>query len=189
MVSWKLEAQQKHFKWLIIAVFAMIVVRLGMLQLMDVSKYSTEAANNQFRFVSILAPRGDIVDRNGVVLATNTIADTISIVPQETSTSQLNTTINNLVALLQATYPDIDAAYINKLLNNASQTGQSYEPVVIKQDVPMNVVERLEEHRQDMPGVQIGKAFVRYYPEGTVASHVLGYIGEINSDRIGRAPK
>ena len=48
----------------------------------------------------------------------------------------------------------------------------------------MDVVERLEEHRQDVPGVQIGKEIVRNYPEGTVASHLLGYIGEISSDEL-----
>jgi penicillin-binding protein 2 len=161
-----------------IVVFGVIVARLVTLQLLDTSKYRTEAALNQFRFLPIRAPRGDIVDSKGAVLGSNKIVDTISITPQQINDS----TIDNLVALLQDTYPEIDAPYIKKLI--ADQVDRPYEPVVIKQDVSMDVVERLEEHRQDLPGVQIGKSLVRDYPEGSVASHLLGYIGEISSDEL-----
>ena len=180
IVNRRLENHQRFFKWLTIAVFGVIAVRLVTLQLLDTSKYRTEAAMNQFRFFPIRAPRGDIVDSKGAVLASNKIVDAISIVPQQITGSA----INNLAALVQDTYPDINAPYINKLLNDAKQSGQSYQPVVIKQNVSMDVVERLEEHRQDLPGVQIGKSLVRDYPEGTVASHLLGYIGEISSDEL-----
>jgi penicillin-binding protein 2 len=185
MVDRRLEARQKFFRWLIIAVFGLIAIRLITLQLCEASVYRTKAALNRFRFLPILAPRGDIVDAKGTILAGNKIVNTISIVPQQVDDpGKLRDTINNLVALLHDSYPDIDAPYINKLLDDAKQSGRSYEPVVIKQDVPMDMVERLEEHRQDLPGVEIAKALVRNYPEGTVASHLLGYIGEISSDEL-----
>jgi len=180
IVNRRLENNQKFLRWLTIAVFAVIVARLVTLQLLDTSKYRTEAAMNQFRFFPIRAPRGDIVDSKGAILASNKIVDAISLVPQQIT----NGAINNLVALVQDTYPDIDAPYIQKLLADAAQSGQPFQSVVIKQNVSMNVVERLEEHRQDLPGVQIGKSLVRNYPEGTVASHLLGYIGEISSDEL-----
>jgi penicillin-binding protein 2 len=180
IVNRRLENNQKFLRWLTIAVFAVIVIRLVTLQLLDTSKYRTEAAMNQFRFFPIRAPRGDIVDSKGTLLASNKIVDAISIVPQQITDSA----INNLIVLVQDTYPDIDAPYIQKLLADAAQSGQPYQSVVIKQDVSMDVVERLEEHRQDLPGVQIGKSLVRDYAEGTVASHLLGYIGEISSDEL-----
>ncbi len=180
IVNRRLENNQKFFKWLTIAVFGVIVIRLVTLQLLDTSKYRTEAALNQFRFFPIRAPRGDIVDSKGTILASNKIVDAISIVPQQITGSA----INNLVALVNDAYPDIDAPYIQKLLDDAQQSGQPDQSVVIKQDVSMDVVERLEEHRQELPGVQIGKSLVRDYPEGTVASHLLGYIGDISSDEL-----
>ena len=180
IVNRRLESNQKFLRWLTIAVFAVIVIRLVTLQLLDTSKYRTEAAMNQFRFFPIRAPRGDIVDSKGTLLASNKIVDAISIVPQQITGSA----INNLIVLVQDTYPDIDAPYIQKLLADAAQSGQPDQSVVIKQDVSMDVVERLEEHRQDLPGVQIGKSLVRDYPEGTVASHLMGYIGEISSDGL-----
>jgi penicillin-binding protein 2 len=178
IVNRRLENNQKFFRWLTIAVFGVIVARLVALQLWEAPMYRTEAVLNQFRFLPIRAPRGDIVDSKGTALASNKIVDTISITPQQINDSA----INNLVALLQDTYPEIDAPYIKKLI--ADQIDRPYEPVVIKQDVSMDVVERLEEHRQDLPGVQIGKSLVRNYPEGSVASHLLGYIGEISSDEL-----
>jgi penicillin-binding protein 2 len=180
IVNRRLENNQKFFKWLTIAVFGVIVVRLVTLQLLDTSKYRTEAALNQFRFFPVLAPRGDIVDSKGTILASNKIVDAISIVPQQITGSA----IDNLATLVHDTYPDIDAPYIQKLLDDAQQSGQPDQSVVIKQDVSMDVVERLEEHRQELPGVQIGKSLVREYPEGTVASHLLGYIGDISSDEL-----
>jgi penicillin-binding protein 2 len=180
IVNRRLENNQKFFKWLTIAVFGVIVVRLVTLQLLDTSKYRTEAALNQFRFFPVLAPRGDIVDSKDTILASNKIVDAISIVPQQITGSA----IDNLATLVHDTYPDIDAPYIQKLLDDAQQSGQPDQSVVIKQDVSMDVVERLEEHRQELPGVQIGKSLVREYPEGTVASHLLGYIGDISSDEL-----
>ena len=66
MVSRRLEAQQKFFRWLTIAVFGVIVVRLITLQFLEAPLYRTEAALNQFRFLPVRAPRGDIVDSKGI---------------------------------------------------------------------------------------------------------------------------
>lgn len=185
MVDRRLEAKQKFFSWLTIAVFGVIVLRLIALQLWEAPTYRTKAKLNQFRFLPIHAPRGDIVDAKGNVLAANKIVNTISILPRQADRKQLDMSISNLVSLLHDVYPDIDAAYIQKLLpDQTNQSYQSYQPVVIKRDVPMDVVQRLEEHRQELPGVQIGKEIVRSYPEGSVASHLLGYIGEINSAEL-----
>ncbi|MGD0153317.1 MAG: penicillin-binding protein 2 [Thermacetogeniaceae bacterium] len=182
MVDRRLESKQKFFTWLTIAVFGVILFRLIALQLWEAPMYRTKAALNQFRFLPIRAPRGDIVDSKGAVLAANKIVNTISIVPQQTDPQQLALSVNNLVSLLHDVYPEIDVPYIQNLL--AAQTDQSYQPVVIKRDVPMDVVERLEEHRQELPGVQIGKEIVRSYPEGSVAGHLLGYIGEVSSSDL-----
>ncbi len=184
MVDRGLESKQKFFIWLTIAVFGVIAIRLITLQIWEAPMYRTRANLNQLRFLPIRAPRGDIVDSKGTVLAANKIVNTISIVPQQTDPKQLALSVNNLATLLRDVYPEIDVPFIQNLL--ANQTDQSYQPVVIKRDVPMDVVARLEEHRQELPGVQIGKEIVRSYPEGSVASHLLGYIGEVSSSDLER---
>jgi penicillin-binding protein 2 len=182
MVDRKLEAKQKFFRWLTIALFGVIVIRLITLQLWESSVYSAKASQNQFRFLPIRAPRGDIVDSKGVLMASNKIVNTISINPQQIDPAELDRGIDNLAALLHDTYPEIDAAFIEKLI--ADHDDRSFQPVVVKRDVSMDLVERLEERRRDLPGVQIGKEIVRSYPGGPAASHLLGYIGEISSKEL-----
>ncbi|MGB9792488.1 MAG: penicillin-binding protein 2, partial [Thermacetogeniaceae bacterium] len=182
MIDRRFEGKYKFWQWLAIALFAILTVRLMTLQLVEAPVYRTQAKLNQFRFLPIRAPRGDIVDRNGKVLAGSKIVNTISIVRQQIDEKELDSTIEKLASLLHDVYPEIDAAYIKKLLDE--HQSRSYEPVVIKRDVSMEVVTRLEEHRRDLPGVMIGKEIVRYYPEGTLACHVLGYIGEISKEEL-----
>lgn len=184
MVDRQLKSKYKFFRLLTIAIFTLLTVRLAALQLVDAPVYRTRAALNQFRFLPIRALRGDIVDRNGKVLAANKIVNTVSIVRQQTDSSDFNRTVKNLAALLHDVYPEVNEAYIEKQLGE-HQT-RSYEPVVIKRDVTMDVVSRLEERRRDLPGVVIGKEIVRYYPENTLASHTLGHIGEISQEELER---
>lgn len=182
MVERRFEGKYKFWQWLTVAIFAVLTVRLMTLQLVEAPVYRTQARLNQFRFLPIRAPRGDIVDSNGKVLAANKIVNTVSIVRQQIDEKELDRTINNLAGLLHDVYPEIDAAYIRKLLEE--HQSRSYEPVAIKRNVPMEIVSRLEEHRRDLRGVVISKEIVRYYPEGTLASHVLGYIGEISKEEL-----
>ena len=184
MVSRRLEAQQKFFRWLTIAVFGVIVVRLIILQLLEAPLYRTEAALNQFRFLPVRAP-GAISSTPRALSWHPTRSSTPSPSTCSRSTPASLTTPSTTWSPCCMTPTRISTPRISISCSTMPrQSGRSYEPVVIKQDVSMDVVERLEEHRQDVPGVQIGKEIVRNYPEGTVASHLLGYIGEISSDEL-----
>jgi penicillin-binding protein 2 len=178
----KLKGKYRFFQLLTVVLFAILVVRLGTLQLLEASVYKTKAEQNQFRLLPIRAPRGDIIDHEGKVLASNKTVNTISIVRQQADTETLNKTIDNLAALLADHYPEIDAAYIKELMDDHSV--RPYEPIVIKRDVPIEVIARLEERRRELPGVVIRSEMVRYYPENTLASHLLGHIGEISEDEL-----
>ena len=91
---------------LTVVLFAILVFRLGTLQLLEASVYKTKAEQNQFRLLPIRAPRGDIIDRDGKILASNKIVNTISIVRQQADSETLNKTIDNLAALLADYYRD-----------------------------------------------------------------------------------
>ncbi len=167
---------------IVIAIFAVLALRLMTLQLLEAPVYKTKAEQNRFRFLPIRAPRGEIVDRNGKVLAANKIVNTVSLLRQQTDQETLERTIDRLADLLGDVYPEIDAEYIKKLLDEHKE--RPYEPVVIKRDISMEVVARLEERRRELPGVLIGKEIVRYYPEKTLASHIIGHIGEISQEEL-----
>lgn len=178
----RLKKKHRVCQGIVIAIFAVLALRLMTLQLVEAPVYKTKAEQNRFRFLPIRAPRGDIVDRNGKVLAANQIVNTVSLIRQQTDEKTLERTITRLAALLGDVYPEIDARYIKKLLDD--HEARPYEPVVIKRDISMEVVARLEERRRELPGVLIGKEIVRYYPENTLASHVIGHIGEISQKEL-----
>jgi penicillin-binding protein 2 len=182
MVERQLIGKYRFFIGLVVAVFLVLILRLGALQIWEASLYRTKAEQNQFRFLPIHAPRGDIVDRNGKILANNKIVNTVSIVPMQIPAKDLQKTVNNLASMMQDVYPDVTAAFINKQLND--HKGLSYQPVAIKRDISIDVVTRLEERRSDLPGVLIAPEAVRYYPNSGLASHILGYVGEISQTEL-----
>jgi penicillin-binding protein 2 len=177
-----LHKKYKFFQFLTIALFCVLILRLATLQLLEASVYRTKAEQNQFRLLTIHAPRGDIVDRDSKVLAANEIVNTVSLVRQQVDKKDLELTIENLASLLNDIYPEMDGKYIKQIMDE--HKGRLYEPVVIKRDVPIEVVARLEERRDDLPGVVIEQEMVRCYPEGSLASHLLGYIGEVDENDI-----
>lgn len=178
----KLRKKYKFFQWFTVLLFCILIMRLVTLQLLETSIYRTKAEQNQFRLLPIHAPRGDITDCNGKVLAANKIVNTVSLVRQQTGTEAMEQTIENLAMLLNEFYPEIDTNYIKQILDEHKE--RSYEPVVIKRDIPIEVVTCLEERRQDLKGVIIDKEMVRFYPENFMASHVIGHIGEISEDEL-----
>jgi penicillin-binding protein 2 len=181
VVDRHLQGKFRFFQVLLFIVFLAIEMRLATLQLLEAPVYKTKAELNQFRFLPIKAPRGEIVDRQGRVLAGNKIVNVISFFRQDVGDQELEQTIEKLAALLKDFYPEIDADYIKERIEHQPRP---YEPVVIKRDVPIEVVSRLEEHRSELPGVMIRKEIVRTYPEGSLASHLLGYVGEISTEEL-----
>lgn len=182
MVDTRLKKKYRFCQGFVIVIFVVMLLRLMTLQLVDAPVYRTKAEQNRFRFLPIRAPRGDILDRDGEVLAANKIVNTVSLAKQQTDPETLDRTISILASLLGDVYPEIDAAYIKKQLDEHQV--RPYEPVVIKRDIPMEVVARIEERRSELPGVLIGKEFVRSYPCNTLASHIIGHIGEISQDEL-----
>lgn len=177
-----MKKKYKFFQWLTAAIFCILILRLATLQLLDASVYQTQAEQNQFRLLPIHAPRGDIIDSSGKVLATNKVVNTVSLVRQQTDEKTLEQTIKTLAELLNDIYPEIDSKYIKHVMDEHKD--RLYEPVVIKRDIPIEVIARIEERRQDLPGVIIDKEMVRYYPEGALASHVVGHIGEVGEEEL-----
>jgi penicillin-binding protein 2 len=145
--------KKKAFQWLITIIFCVLILRLGYLQILNASAYQTKAEQNQFRMLPIFAPRGDIIDRDGEVLSANQIVNTVSIIRHQTDEETLEQTIKKVAALLNDLYPEINADYIQALLDEHQE--RLYEPVVIKRDIPIEVVARLEERREELPGVVI----------------------------------
>ncbi len=156
--------------------FALLGARLVYLQVIRHEELSTQAEANRIAVVPIVPNRGLIVDRNGVVLATNYSAYTLEITP-----SRVNSGSAGLEALIDelATVVDIqlrDRRRFKRLLEES----KSFESLPIRTKLGDEDVARFMAQRFRFPGVDVKARLFRSYPLGDTGSHLLGYIGRIN---------
>lgn len=173
-----LERTLKIYTWIMILIFVLLFARIAWLQLIRSELYRTQAASNTMRWIPVTASRGEIVDTNLQVLATNRPVFIVSLdylVFRDQNTDEV---ISRLVSILQD--PEITAQYIEETIN--AQGSRLFEPIIIKRDIPIEMVTTLEENRRDLPGVSIFVQPQRYYPYSTLAGHLLGYVHSIKEE-------
>jgi penicillin-binding protein 2 len=169
----------------VIALFLVLVLRLWTLQVVDGKTYAAAVTRNQVRVVSVPAPRGEIVDRNGTVLAGDVPQQEI-LLSRATALSDPSI-VGKVAALVGATPKAINQDIAN------SQYSQ-YEPVPVLDDAPASLVEYLEEHEADYPGVTLQEVTERSYPQnqnsGTdVGTAALGYVSPISAQELKASPR
>ena len=154
--------------------FLVLLLRLVQLQLIEGRKYQRLAGDNAAKTVVSPAPRGIIYDRNGKVLVSNRPIFSVQILPEllaSSDTGKRDRILDRLGELLGA---------------KIEVTVSPGRPIIIKNNVPPAVAARIEEQRDELEGVVVSVIPVRCYPYGSVASHVLGYVGEIESAELQR---
>jgi len=158
---------------LVLLAFLLLVLRLGYLQLWRYDDLLEQAESNRTSVVPIVPNRGVIMDRNGVVLATNYSAYTLEITPSKLIAPQ-DEVIDQL-----AQWVDIqprDRRRYKKL----REESKSFESVPLRTRLSDEEVARFAAQRYRFPGVEIRARLFRNYPYADLASHVIGYIGRIN---------
>ncbi|MBI2318230.1 MAG: penicillin-binding protein 2 [Betaproteobacteria bacterium] len=159
---------------LVLAAFGLLLARFAYLQVVQYGYYHTKAEDNRISIVPISPNRGNIVDRNGVVLARNYSAYTLEVAPGKVG--DLEATINEIAAIIEIRPSDRNR--LRRMLLEA----KGAETLPIRTRLSDEEVARFAANRYRFPGVDIKARLFRQYPHGELASHVLGYIGRI-SDR------
>lgn len=157
---------------IVLAVLGLLLLRLYSMQVVSGAAYAAQAEQNRVREITTIAPRGRILDRNGVELVTNRPTLAVLVDPSQRENEEL---FARLSALL-----DVPVADIKERI--ASVKESALTPRVVAIDVPMSSVAYLAEHAAEFPGVEVQTRAVRQYPQGALAAHVLGYTGEISED-------
>lgn len=163
-----------------IVAFAIIFLRLWYLEVLSGDKYLAQAQNNQVREFTVQAPRGKILDRHGNVLVENRTALALQVKPLELPNSKERR------ADLFERLGEI-AALRPKQIRRAIREEQklcSACPATLRRDVPFDTVYYLRENQARFPGVSVERVFVRRYPQGTLAAHILGYPGEVSTEDL-----
>ncbi|MGB9358268.1 MAG: penicillin-binding transpeptidase domain-containing protein [Acidimicrobiia bacterium] len=144
-------------------------LRLWSIQVTETDRYNAEAERNLVRVVPTPAPRGDIYDRNGELLA-GTKASLAVVVDM----ALVEDDFAEALAQRLAAFLDEPASEIMVRFENANSGAQ----LILAKDLTEQQALTLVEHREDFPGVAVIPQPVRSYPNEELAAQVLGYIGK-----------
>ncbi len=158
--------------------FAGIFLKLFYLQILNYPLYRGLSDTNSLRLIPQRPPRGIITDRNNEVLATNIPTYSLFLVPADIKT--YSSTLLKLSQILEEPLSSLED------LVESRQQRRKFEPIRLQSHLDEELVDKIEENRIHLPGVYIQMEPERYYPHGELASHVLGYIGEISEDDLSR---
>jgi penicillin-binding protein 2 len=161
---------------LLALMFAVLTIRLWFLQVLAVERYRQEAAANAVRLVDVPARRGRILDAQGRVLVGNRPSLVVTMNRQEAG-ARTEEVLARLSEIL-----GVPASELGARLDDPRY--YPFSPVPLAIDVPRRVYFYLAEHADELPGVEVVQRPVRTYPEGTLAAHLLGYLREIDTDKL-----
>jgi penicillin-binding protein 2 len=160
----------------VLLAFVLLAARLVHLQVLRHDELATQAENNRIAVVPIVPNRGLIVDRNGIVLATNYSAYTLEITPARLpgGGASLEPTIDQLAAIVEIRPSD------RKRFRRQLEESRNFESLPIRNRLTEEEVARFMVQRFRFPGVEVKARLFRNYPLGEAGSHLIGYIGRIN---------
>jgi penicillin-binding protein 2 len=171
------------------AIFIVLVWRLADTQLRNGAYYEYLANLNQLRTIPVTAPRGLLYDRNGIVIARNRPSFVVQVVPMQLHDP--NAEMRELSTILAVAEPVL----WQRLLHQNGVTYKTFDdlaaaiplgPVTIAEDLTTATVGRFSERADELPGMSVELVPVRDYPYGTLASHAIGYVGQISQSQYER---
>lgn len=176
MTDFRAGTRLKVLAGLVVVMFAALTTRLWFLQVLASEEYKRDAADQAVRLVEQPAKRGDILDAHGKVLVGSRQSLVVTMNREEAG-DEKERILFDLSRLL-----DIPADVLGERLDDTRY--YIFSPIPIAIDVPLRVVFYLKEHAVEFPGVDVLKLPVRTYPNGSLAAHVLGYLGQISKEKL-----
>ncbi len=162
--------------------FGGIGVRLAYLQLEQGAVNRLKAKNNRTRIIPKPPIRGNILDRKGRILATTRLSYSAYLWPKAQKQEDWQQIKELLAKIIK-----MPASELQKRVEEAGYNYPSLIPIAGNLD-PSKLT-AIAEYHQQLKWVEIDAGKVRYYPQGKLAAHVLGYIGELNREELNQRKK
>jgi len=195
------------------ALFGIVFFRLWYLQVLSGDQYLRQARDNRVRELSVQAPRGAVLDRNGEPLVENRVATVVKLDPEQLPASERDAAATwgqqvtarsrrpkgrkgPPIPIPRATTPELAARFkrLGRALVMSPRTIQQrvvraltllpYASVTVKTDVPATVRNYLLERQGQYPGIDVQKVYLRRYPNGPMAAQLEGTVGEISPSEL-----
>jgi penicillin-binding protein 2 len=160
----------------VLIVFLILFLRLVYLQIIKGEEYRRLSETNCVRLKSIKPSRGLIFDRHGELLVDNRPAFDLVIVLEDAGS------VPDTISLLSSL---IDEPYVD-LMDQIQKTKDSavYKPISLIKDISRDQLAVVEAHKFDLPGIYVETEHTRHYIHPETASHLLGYLGEVNKKEL-----
>ncbi|MSP86610.1 MAG: penicillin-binding protein 2 [Methylotenera sp.] len=162
--------------FVVLGLFSVLAFRFSYLQIKQYVHYQTLAENNRISLVPVVANRGLILDKNGVVLAHNFFVYTLEITPAKVD--DLEATIAKVSKLVEIS--KLDRKRFNKLRGES----RNFESIPIRTHLNEIEAASFAVNHYRFPGVEIRSRLFRHYPLGKLGAHMVGYIGRINDNDL-----
>ena len=139
-------------------------------------EYAGLAENNRLRRIPLAPTRGEIFDRHEEIIAST--RPSLDLVLRREGRRDLRPQLARLAPILglaeESLYDSLDSIRGRPL----------YEPLVVKEDVKLAELARIEVHREDFPSAEIRQHERRHYPERDLIAHAIGYVGEVSEAQL-----
>ncbi len=170
-----------------VALFASLFARVWFLQVVSEQEFSQQAVDNRVREIIEQAPRGRILDVKGRILVDNRPSIVVTIDKETLLQAGLTEAERDELFLRLATEISASGRLTKVADIVAAFESNRYGPfaeVPVVRDISEELQVYLAEHAQDFPGVNTDVVTVREYPYGSLAAHILGYVGPLNDAEL-----
>ncbi len=170
-----LEKRKMKGFWIIILVFLTILgCRVFYLNVIKGSYYKEIAKGNSIRSIPIKAPRGKIMDRFGNVLVNNVPSIDAVAIPSDLPKSyeEIKKISRSISEILSISEEDVLGKF-----DSLEENPLSF--ILIEENISQEEYLSLEERKNEFPGIMTEKTAIREYPDSSIFSHILGYIGKV----------
>lgn len=167
------------YKYLVVFVglaFFLIFIRLWSLQVIKGNDLRRLSENNCIRLRENPADRGMLLDRKGRILAHNRPSFEVYLVPEDLKANP--EILTKVGEMLNMTQDEIEEKI------KAQKRRAPFKPVKIKSDIDWNELALLESNRVHLPGLIVDVRPKRAYDYGDLASHLVGYLGEVDENEL-----
>jgi len=162
----------------IVVVIAGLMGMFWYLQVVKGAEYALLAENNRLRRIPLPPTRGVVLDRSGEVLASTRPAMNLVLVRE--GLTDADAQLKRLEGVLGIPYDVLKARL------SAMRLRPTFEPLVIKEDVHLAEIAKVEARREWFPSVEVEETALRDYPDGPAVAHAVGYVGEVNDTQLAK---
>lgn len=193
---------RRRYKWMALfaaTAFVIVISRLFQLQIVDGSEYRQTAHENVIRKIALATTRGVIRDAFGKVLASSRPAYNVYVVPGRVMPSSRPKKRGRRVREEVDSFPHIadtlrltpdERTRFEQRIKEAcivdDDKSPCFRPLLVREDLPRDIVSEVRQHTAELAGAEIVSAPIRYYPYKNLGAHLIGYVGEIDKERLDR---